>query len=758
VHSHAPTEAHKRKAARSLRSVSALLPISIAGAIATGCTIGWRRLHRRAELAEGASDHLVDVAAATGAHMFALRKAPDNTSSFAMLGRGLSALHGGVDRADPREAHLAVLAAIHPDDRARLLAEHSYEALRANLGCTTEIEYRVIAPEDAVRWVRVRWVSRLDGEDVVLEGVASNVTAQHELMESAQTARAQAERAADSAHTVRDEVEQLLAESSSLSAQLEHSKMQAEERAEELARSEVQLRAERDFSEALISASSEYAIISTDTEGVVQVFNSGAEKLLARSAESVIGRVSLQDLHEPGQLRHRARDCGADPGFAALVHLARDGSPDRGEWTYMRGDGSTVPVQVAIAPIPGPNGEPIGYLAVASDITVRLREEEARELHAAQLEIAASTDALTGLANRRRASSLVEQALADGSNRGRMGFVMLDVDHFKRVNDTYGHDAGDRVLREVAERLSLAARTGDLISRWGGEEFALLLHGVEDAAALQLVAERLRREVSETPIVLDDGSQLRITASAGGALAGDGATFEELLTDADRALYSAKRRGRDRLLLAHEIVGDGDEQDVDTMRLAQALALASSLREGMPDQHCRQVADLSAAIARELDLPAEMVQRCRLAGWLHDLGKLAVPDQVLCKRAALDDDEWARVRAHPAIGDMLASRIPGLDPARAGIRHHHERMDGTGYPDGLAGDAIPIEARVVGCADAYSALTGDRPYRRETGHAESLAELRRSAGTQFDPRVVDALARLLARPHADLEPVLDAAA
>ena len=145
-------------------------------------------------------------------------------------------------------------------------------------------------------------------------------------------------------------------------------------------------------------------------------------------------------------------------------------------------------------------------------------------------------------------------------------------------------------------------------------------------------------------------------------------------------------------------------------------------------------------------------------GWLHDLGKLAVPDGILSKRGPLDETEWEQIHAHPAVGDMLASRIPGLEAARPAIRHHHERIDGSGYPDGLAGEDIPIEARIVACADAYSALTGDRPYRREIGYLESLAQLRLGAGTHLDPMVVEALVRVCARPHAGLDLLRDNAA
>jgi putative nucleotidyltransferase with HDIG domain len=218
-----------------------------------------------------------------------------------------------------------------------------------------------------------------------------------------------------------------------------------------------------------------------------------------------------------------------------------------------------------------------------------------------------------------------------------------------------------------------------------------------------------------------------------------------LVEAADRALYVAKRRGRNQVRLASEVVGDEAPEDTDTTRLAQALALAMSIREGVPELHCQQVSDLAGRVAEQLGLPAAVARRCRLGGWLHDIGKIAVPDAILGKPGALDADEWRVMRSHAAIGDELASRIPGLEDLRGAIRHHHERWDGSGYPDGLAGEAIPVEGRIVAAADAYSAITSERVYRRAADQEPAIEELRASAGTHLDPQIVAALIAVLAR-------------
>jgi HD-GYP domain-containing protein (c-di-GMP phosphodiesterase class II) len=159
----------------------------------------------------------------------------------------------------------------------------------------------------------------------------------------------------------------------------------------------------------------------------------------------------------------------------------------------------------------------------------------------------------------------------------------------------------------------------------------------------------------------------------------------------------------------------------------------------MPEHHNRQVADLAAAVAAQLGLEEETVLRVKLAGWLHDVGKVAIPETILAKPEALDEAEWETMKTHAAIGEEIVSRIAALAGAAPAVRHHHERYDGTGYPDALAGEEIPLEARILGAADAFSAMTADPPFRRSRGTGSALRELRRCAGTHFDPAVIEAL-------------------
>ena len=381
---------------------------------------------------------------------------------------------------------------------------------------------------------------------------------------------------------------------------------------------------------------------------------------------------------------------------------------------------------------------------VGRDVT---DEVEAR----AEIERRSRTDSLTDLFNRRHLvdalTAELERALREPR---RPGLLLVDLDHFKVVNDSYGHPAGDAVLKDVARRLKRAVRRYDVVARWGGEEFCILLAGVTSERALRRTAQAVCRAIGETPIEVADDRLVRVTASVGAVLAREGMWSVEALVDsADRALYSAKRQGRNRAVLASELTVEdlAVDREPESIRMAEALVLSASAREGMPEEHVREVSELASSIAAELGLAEEAIMRCRLAGWLHDLGKMALPDSVLGNPGELSEEEWVLMREHSEIGERIARRIPGLAQAAPAIRHHHERWDGDGYPDGLAGEEIPIEARIVAVADAYSAMTHDRVHKRAMPSDAALAELRRGAGSRHDQACVEALdAVLTGRP------------
>ena len=373
----------------------------------------------------------------------------------------------------------------------------------------------------------------------------------------------------------------------------------------------------------------------------------------------------------------------------------------------------------------------------------------------------ATVDPLTGVLNRQALIGRIESELDRASRYGRpLSIVLVDLDHFKRVNDAHGHSAGDTVLREFALMLQANVRAVDIVGRYGGEEFMLVLPET-DADAAATMAEKLRRVVAGRQIRIEDGNVLTITLSAGvaGGL-GPHMQLEALINDADAALYSAKALGRDQVYVFHELA-DGDlirraaiapqarQRAVDVGRAAMRAATATlqaalEERNGWTGKPSNMIAEMSAMLAQALDLPPGEIERVHTASLLHDLGKLAIPDDILDNPGELDDREWRVVSEHPKIGQVVLEQAGALRDAATIVLHHHEWFDGRGYPHGLAGREIPVGARIVAIADAYEAMVAGRPYRSAVAHASALAELRRHAGIQFDPELVEIFVNLFA--------------
>jgi diguanylate cyclase (GGDEF)-like protein/putative nucleotidyltransferase with HDIG domain len=392
----------------------------------------------------------------------------------------------------------------------------------------------------------------------------------------------------------------------------------------------------------------------------------------------------------------------------------------------------------------------VGFRRARSFAATELATEQAARAEAERM---SRIDAMTGLFNRRHAMETIEHELARTGREDRaVGVLMFDVDYFKRINDTNGHAGGDTVLIEVARRLRAGVREWDVVARVGGEEFCVIAPGLENEKAVEELGDRLREAVAERGMRVGNGVALPVTISVGAVLVreGDGSA-EHAMDCADRALYAAKRRGRNRICRFSQLdQGDLRAEQPECLHLAEALAVAGDLREGGTATHSRQVAELSAAVAERLGLGEDDVLRVRVGGWLHDVGKIAVPDGILTKPGKLTDEEWELIRTHPAVGDELLRKFPELSFSCAAVRHHHERYDGAGYPDQLAGEDIPLDARIVGAVDAYCAMTSERPYELSRSPTEAIAELRRCAGEHFDPTVVGTLIIVLNRLSAGL--------
>jgi diguanylate cyclase (GGDEF)-like protein len=378
-----------------------------------------------------------------------------------------------------------------------------------------------------------------------------------------------------------------------------------------------------------------------------------------------------------------------------------------------------------------------------------------------QTEVRATHDRLTGVPNRETLLSVLTAEVERASRHYKpLSVAFIDIDRFKPINDTYGHNSGDAVLRQVAGLVADSVRASDTFGRYGGEEFMLILPETlpEDAVGL---AEELRALVMQEPLLIADGQTITATISIGIA-GGRGSELQlDMLVDrADAAMYAAKSLGRNRTYLYRDLDEEAPVRraPISSEHRAQATAIGrwasdtatqalASVLSPQPHHRGRpsdMIAALATGIGIELGLPDEEIERIRIAALLHDLGKIAIPEEILDKPSTLTDAEWQAIGEHPRIGQVILEQASNLREAIPVVLHHHERYNGGGYPHGLRGNEIPLGARIVAVADAYHAMVHERPYKGALSHEEALAELRRHGGTQFDPEVVDVFCTIYA--------------
>ena len=367
-----------------------------------------------------------------------------------------------------------------------------------------------------------------------------------------------------------------------------------------------------------------------------------------------------------------------------------------------------------------------GVVAWGLNERVRSRMLDAQR----ELERLGLTDALTGLGNRRQLMADLDDAIARSEP---VALAIFDLDGFKEYNDRFGHPAGDALLTRLTGALSVAVADCAQAYRLGGDEFCVLSDPLAPADDVTAWLEKW------TTCFAERGEGFEITASSGAALIPDeAADASEALRLCDRRMYSIKHTRR-------------------TTAVAQAkdvlLAALSSCHDDL-GAHVGAVGAAAQEVGVALGLTGVWLQELGYAAELHDIGKIAVPESIISKPGPLDPDEWRFIERHTVIGERILSAAPATAVVARLVRATHERFDGAGYPDGLAGEGIPLEARIIAVCDAYDAMTSQRPYRRPCAHSEALAEIERCAGGQFDPRVVNTFVRLYATaPPAVPEPV-----
>ncbi|GFJ76268.1 bifunctional diguanylate cyclase/phosphohydrolase [Phytohabitans houttuyneae] len=445
---------------------------------------------------------------------------------------------------------------------------------------------------------------------------------------------------------------------------------------------------------------------------------------------------ALRTEPEP-EVRSLDRDVAVLPAAVAVLSIVGIAIADRLTEGHLAR--STLVIAVLLA-----SGLLLRQVLVTRDRT-RLAEALATALR--EQERLAVTDGLTGLYNRRFFQEMLRlDAERAEQNSAPISIVIIDLDRFKKINDSCGHPTGDRVLVEAADRIRRAVRPADLVARYGGEEFVCLLPGAGEDTAME-VAERVRRALSRTPLVVPSGREVRLTASLGVASAGTRGgrphgDLEGLIQDADGALYRAKARGRDQVVAAGRLADLALDTDPD---LPSALVwLADQIDAKLGNhEHSTAVSRWALLTGARLGLHQAELRRTAAAARLHDIGKINVDDAILTKPGRLSQEEWDVLRRHPQEGARLLTELSDRADLAPLVGAHHERYDGAGYPTGLRGDGIPIEARIIAVCDSWAAMRADRAYASALSEAEARHQIERGRGSQFDPAVADAFLALL---------------
>jgi diguanylate cyclase (GGDEF)-like protein len=344
----------------------------------------------------------------------------------------------------------------------------------------------------------------------------------------------------------------------------------------------------------------------------------------------------------------------------------------------------------------------------------------------------ANTDGLTGLYNHRFIQEILTQEIERArEQRQPIAVILADIDNFKLFNATHGHAAGDKVLRLVAEIIQGTTRNGEIASRFGGDKFMVVAPGMNRRRG-EATAERIRKRLSGQGVRMERGQRLPLRISMGVAVyPQDSTNKEELLAYADASLFESKRAGGDKVTLANSIY------QATTLGVLDGLVQVVDKKDRYTKSHSEENAEYAMMLGQALGLSENTQSALRIAGLLHDIGKIGIPDGILKKPGPLTTEERHVVQQHVVLSGLIIQGVPHAEDVADAVVNHHERWDGNGYPRGLKGEAIPLLGRIMAVVDAYSAITSDRPFRKGQSHRIAVAELRKNAGTQFDPQLVE---------------------
>ncbi len=491
-----------------------------------------------------------------------------------------------------------------------------------------------------------------------------------------------------------------------------------------------------------ILENSPHAIITVDNCGTITSFNKPAEEFFGIDSRNVLDQKSEDVFGD---------DAGEGGSFAKLLGstLETGRSLKNFRRTFKLPDGLNRLCSVSTFPLSNITNDVIGVMAVIRTISDRKSPAKPSEYTSKQADSLSILDSLTNLYNHK----FFHEKLDEEVHRAyllntKVSLIMLDIDYFKNYNDVLGYPAGDRLLSEFAAVLGKLVRSKDIVARYGGEEFAIILLDADTKLALD-VAERIRNAVEDYQF---EGREVqpkgKITVSLGVATYPHNASSkEELLKVAEEALYRAKHTARSRVALYFSVFddlkSDLNQSDLSLLNTIKTLITVINAKDKYTFGHSERVVQYSAALAEQLGLDSEQIKYIKYGAFLHDIGKIEIGREILNKKEPLNNDEWATLQCHPQWGADIVKPVSALKEILPQILHHHERFDGMGYPYGLKGTEIPLNARILAIADSFDAMTTARPYQNARSLNDAVKELHRCAGSQFDPQLVEAFVKAL---------------
>ena len=453
-------------------------------------------------------------------------------------------------------------------------------------------------------------------------------------------------------------------------------------------------------------------VIATDTLGRITMMNPVAERITGWQVENAVGE-QFRDVFRI--INEKTREPSKDP----VKHVLKEGKVVglANHTLLLARDDTESSIADSAAPIRDNDGAMHGVVVVFRDVT----EERQREM---KLQHLSFHDELTGLHNRAYAERRMNEL--ESEQNPPLSIIMMDINGLKFVNDSLGHSQGDELLKEAAQTIRETCRQKDIVSRWGGDEFLIILPGISENQATN-IRQRIEKAA--------DGKQIGDTGLPLSMALGHGTKMSNKKSIQDTIKEAESRMYRKKLSISSSVRGG----------ILAALMRTLETKSHETQEHVERMEDNGLKIAEAIVLPVYKREELKLVIALHDIGKINIPEDILVKPSDLNEQEWATIKTHPEIGYRIASRTDDFAHVADGILHHHERWDGSGYPDGLEGEEIPLISRITAIADAYDAMISSRPYSEPRSKQEAIKELKINAGTQFDPDLVEVFVNIMSK-------------